>query len=85
MCDVVEKMLYQVPHRLLGFQVFLTAEMTIPAYDGRLAIQAIFFLSFFKVRHRGIFLAKNKELSMLLCIKTMFFSFVNQPEANHKT
>src|ERR1700722_9253330 len=73
MGDVIEKMLYQVPHRLLGFQVFLTALMTIPAYYGRLTIQTVFFLSFFKVRHRGKIWLKIRNLACYYVLKRCFF------------
>ena len=51
MRDVVKEMLDEMPNRLLGLQVFLTTLVTITADDLRLAVQAIFLLTFLKMRH----------------------------------
>jgi len=47
MGDIVKKMLDQVPHRLLGLQVLLAANMTKTTVQVRLAIEANFLFSFF--------------------------------------
>ena len=47
MGDVVEKMLDQVPHRFLRFQVLLAADMTEATGQFGPAIQANLFFSFF--------------------------------------
>jgi hypothetical protein len=46
MGDVVKEMLDKVPDCLLGFEVLLPTFVTIAADDLRLAVQAIFLLTF---------------------------------------
>jgi len=46
MGDVIKEMLDEVPDCLLGFKVLLAAFVTIAADDLRLAVQAIFLLTF---------------------------------------
>ncbi len=55
MSDILEEMAYQVPNRFKRFDVLLSAYMAIfPVYLG-IAIQAIFFSSFFQMAQSGKF------------------------------
>ncbi len=49
MCYVIRKMCDQVPEGLLRFNIFLPADMAIPAVNMRITVKAKLFFSFFTV------------------------------------
>jgi len=54
--DVKYKMPEQRKERFLGFDIFLSAHMTVTTNHRCATIQAVFFFSFWLVRHKKIFL-----------------------------
>lgn len=58
MKDIKNKMRKQVPEGFLWLNVFLPAFMAIPSHQLCMAVQAIFFFSFFKMRHASLILTK---------------------------
>lgn len=49
MRNVLEEVGHQVPGRFFRFNIFLSANMAIPAHYLRIAVQTVCFGSFFKV------------------------------------
>lgn len=49
MRNILEEVRYEVPGRFFGFNIFLAANMAIPAHYLCIAVQTVFFGSFFKM------------------------------------
>jgi hypothetical protein len=54
----------QAPHGLVGFNIFLPANMTVAAVHLGTAIQAILLFSFFGVRHETTMISPGKVLQI---------------------
>jgi hypothetical protein len=54
--DVFYKMMQQLPERFFCFNVLLPANMTIPSKYDCSAVKAVFFFSFWLMRHAKFFL-----------------------------
>ena len=72
MSNIIKKMSDQVPERFFGFEVFLAADMTIPAMDNSPAIKAILFFTLGQMGHNNFFLKISTNNTSLPCFSLLY-------------